>query len=34
LPDPVSPQTIITGCAATARAISSRFALIGSAGSK
>ena len=29
LPEPVSPQTITTGCAAIARAISSRFWLIG-----
>src|SRR5258706_9557987 len=34
LPEPVSPQTITTGCAATAAQISSRRALIGSAGSK
>ncbi len=34
LPEPVSPQTITTGCAAIARAISSRFWLTGSAGSK
>ncbi len=34
LPEPVSPQTITTGCAAIARAISSRFWVTGSAGSK
>jgi len=34
LPEPVLPQTMTTGCAATVRAISSRFWLIGSARSK
>src|SRR5688572_20942551 len=34
LPDPVSPQTITTGCASIAARISSRLALIGSAVSK
>src|SRR6185503_15574959 len=34
LPDPVSPHTITTGCFSTAARISSRRALIGSAGSK
>src|SRR5437870_4561336 len=34
LPEPVSPQTMTTGFAATAAQISSRRALIGSAGSK
>src|SRR6185503_3500086 len=34
LPEPVSPQTMMTGCASTAARMSSRRALIGSAGSK
>jgi hypothetical protein len=34
LPEPVSPQTITTGCASTALRISSRLWLMGSAGSK
>jgi len=33
LPEHVSPQTMTTGCAATARAISSHFWLIGRSGS-
>ena len=33
LPEPVSPQTITSGCASIARAISCRFWLTGSAGS-
>jgi len=34
LPEPVSPQTMTAGCRSIAARISSRRALIGSAGSK